>query len=432
MKILIGCLLLATFGIAQATPQSPLPSLSPAERRLADAKKGIEAKPEQYQLYNSLALAFIARAQETSDPTFYSQSEEALKKSFSLLPGNFEGRKIQVVILLSRHEFARARDQARVLNRQTPDDVLVYGYVADAGMQLGDYEEAEQAAQWMLDLRPGNIPGLMRGADLRTVYGDIEGANEFLVQAYQEAPPSETAELAAILTQVADLQLMSGQVLGADKTLQQALATFPEYPPALVSLARVRMAQHEYAKAADLLRQRNQRPPRPEIVYMLAKALQDAGRRDEARAAYADFEQKALAQTNNSDNANRELVFYYADHAHKPAEALRIARLEMAKRHNVNTLDAYAWALYVNGEFAEARAQLNKALAVGIRDATFFYHAGKISSKLNDEAATEHYFRQSLDLNSSSEVSAAARADLDMVAPVSSKTTAPANEKQRQ
>ena len=47
-----------------------------------------------------------------------------------------------------------------------------------------------------------------------------------------------------------------------------------------------------------------------------------------------------------------------------------------------------------NGNYKEARAQIEKALAVGIRDARFFLHAGEIALKQDDRAAAERYLRQ--------------------------------------
>ncbi len=403
-------LLVSALGMAGQIPTS---QLSPAQQKIQWAEKGIEKNPQKYQPYNDLALALARKARETSDATYYEQAGEALRNSFRLAPDNFEGQKIQVLILLDRHEFAQARDRAQVLNRRMPDDVLVYGYLTDADIELGDYDQAEKAAQWMLDLRPGNIPGLLRGAHLRKLFGDIEGAIDFLNQACQETPPNEVEELAWILTQMADLQLMTGKVDSAEKLLQQALRFFSDYYFALESLARVRTAQHKYAEAVDLLRQRTQNSPHPESVYGLAEALKRAGRADEAKNSYAEFEREARRQIAKADNANRELIFYYADHARNPAEALQIARLEIGRRHDVYTLDAYAWALYANGECAEARRQIEKALAVGIRDSKLFYHAGVIASKLNDPSAAARYLKQSLELNPFSEVSTAAREALN-------------------
>ncbi len=416
--------------VAGGTPALPEAQLTPAQQKIASAEKAIQKSPGKFQAYNDLAAALVRRARETSDTTYYGQAEEALNKSLRLAPDNFEGLKIEVAVLLGKHEFPQALEKARRLNRRTPDDVLVYGYIADAASELGDYDEAEKAAQWMLDLRPGNIPGLLRGANLRTVYGDIEGALDFLSQALQETPPYEVEDVARILTQSAELQLRGGKPDLAEKSLQQALQSFPGYYYALESLARVQIAQHKYVDAVNLLRQRNQISPRPESLYALAEALEQAGRLDEAEASYADFEHKARQQMEGADNANRELIFYYADHtrnssgAPAPAgrlraplpEASRIARLETARRHDIFTLEAYAWALYANGQYAAARTQVEKALAVGIRDASFLYHAGMISLKLNDRAAATRYLKQSLDLNPFSEVATAAREALGHLA----------------
>ena len=61
---------------------------------------------------------------------------------------------------------------------------------------------------------------------------------------------------------------------------------------------------------------------------------------------------------------------------------------------------AYAWALYANGQYSEARKQIETALAVGIRDAKMFGHAGEISLKAGDKPAAERYLRQAAELNS--------------------------------
>ena len=51
---------------------------------------------------------------------------------------------------------------------------------------------------------------------------------------------------------------------------------------------------------------------------------------------------------------------------------------------DVATLDALAWALYANGQYREAQVQIGKVLAVGARDAAFFFHAGAIAARTGD------------------------------------------------
>ena len=209
--------------------------------------------PNDFEAYNSLALAFSRRARETSNVAFYTQGEEALQKSFAISPDNFDGQRIQVWLLLGKHEFAAALEAAKKLNRKLPDDVMLYGFLTDANVELGNYKDAETAAQWMLDLKPGNMPGLTRAAYLRELFGDIDGSMDLMNMAYQSTPPSEVEDAAWIVTQMAHLDLSIGKIDEAEKLSQQALAMFPGYHYALGNLAKVRIQQKRYDEAAELL-----------------------------------------------------------------------------------------------------------------------------------------------------------------------------------
>ncbi len=393
LTALILILMFSSPAIAQTAAPQPAATKSPAEMVIERAQKAVVADPRNHQAFNELALAYARRARETSDTGFYMQAEDALAKAEALSPGNLETRKLRVWVLLGRHEFSRAREEAEALNQRAPDDVLTYGLLADAEVELGNYTQAEAAVQWMLDLRPGNVPGLTRAAYLRELFGDIEGAIEFMAQAYQRTPQSEVEDLAWILTHLAHLELLRGYPEAAEAVLRQALELFPDYHYALAQQAKVRTAQGKFAEAVDLLERRYRNAPHPENLFDLAEALERAGRKPEARHAFLEFEQNARKEMAGWDNANRELVFYYTDHARRPAEALKVARLEAARRQDVHTLHALARALYASGKYQEAREQMEKALAVGIRDARFFRNAGEIALKQGDRAAAEKYQR---------------------------------------
>ena len=401
MKKTAALILTITMAVAIAaqTNVKSEAQLSPAEQSMATAEKLIEKNPKNYEAYNALALALSRRARETSDVKFYNDAEAALQKSFEISPGNFDGERIHVWLLLGKHEFAAALQEGTKLNKKMPDDVMIYGFLTDANVELGNYDAAEAACQRMLDLRTGNLPAVTRAAYLRELFGNVDGALELMNMAFQSTPPAQAEDGAWILTQMAHLQLATGNLDKSEKLLRQALAMFPGYHYALGNLAKVRIQQKRYAEAVELLRQRYHAAPHAENLYDLAEALQLAGRTDEAQKAFAEFEQKSLAETNRGDNSNHELIFYYADHANQPAKALEVAQREIARRHDVFTLDAYAWALYVNGQYAEARKRIETALEVGIRDGKIFRHAGEIALKAGDEPAAERYLREAVQLN---------------------------------
>jgi tetratricopeptide (TPR) repeat protein len=400
----IAAFLLLVLGTVAGFAQSPSApaetKLSPAERGMEQARKLIDKNPKDFEAYNALALALSRRARETSDVKFYAQAEETLQKSFAIAPANFDGERIHVWLLLGKHEFAAALDAAKTLNQKMPDDVMLYGFLTDANVEIGNYKDAETAAQWMLDLKPGNTPGLTRAAYLRELFGDIEGSLELMNMAYQSTPPGELEDGAWIITQMAHLKLAIGKIDEAEKLSQQALVMFPGYHYALGNLAKVRIQQKRYDEAVELLQQRYDAAPHAENLYDLAQALQLAGKMDQANKDFAEFEQKSLLETNRGDNSNHELIFYYADYAKQPAKALEVAQREIARRRDVFTLDSYAWALYQNGQYEDARKQIDAALAVGVRDAKIFRHGGEIALKSGDKAAAERYLRESAELNS--------------------------------
>ncbi len=391
--------MLATLAAAQSTTPNLHASLPVAAQNIAAASKAVTDHRAQYTEYNLRATELIHRAEETSDASLYSQAEDAVNKSLELSPDNFDTEKIQVSILLGEHDYPAALELAKTLNKRVPDDVTVYGLLTDANVELGNYKDAEIAAQWMLDLRPGNRPALTRAAHLRELFGDAEGAYELMDMAFQSTPATDSEGRAKLLADMGHLRLASGNVDAAEKILQQALTIFPNCRDALGSLAQVRITQNRYAEAVTLLQQRYQGAPRAENLYDLAEALQLAGRDAEAKEAFAEFESKSLAESLHKDNSNRDLVFYYADQARQPAKALAVAQQEYAWRHDVYTLDAYAWALHVNRQDAAARKQIEAALAVGIRDARLFRHAGEIVLKTGDIPAAEGYLKQSAELN---------------------------------
>lgn len=410
MRTRMSCaVVLLMVALTASSARAGEPAASPAQKRIEQAQGLIARDPGRCQGYNDLGLALARRARETADPSFYAQAEQAIQKCLVLSPDDLEALKVRAWVLLGQHRFADARELATALNKRIPDDLMVYGLLTDASVELGDYRQAESACQWMLDLRPGNVPALTRAAYLRELFGDIEGALELMGMAFDGTPTSEVEDRAWILTQTAHLRLRAGRSEQAEKLLHQALVLFPDYHYALAQLARVEAARGRHVEAAALLRRRYEAAPHPENLYDLAEALERAGRRGEARATFAEFERRALAETDRADNSNHELVLYYADRAGRPADALAVARHEIERRRDVHTLDGYAWALCRNGKHAEAQRAIDEALGVGVREARILYHAGVIASKLKQKAKAVEYLRQSLDLDPASEVARLAR-----------------------
>jgi len=359
---------------------------TPAEIGIQKAQELIAKHPDHVAYYSGLAMAYARRARETSDVQFYTKADEVVDQALRISPDDFEALKVRTWLLLGRHEFAKAAKAAAELNKRVPDDITVYGYLADANAELGNYADAVKATQWMLDLRTGNVAGLTRAAYQRELHGDLSGAIDLMQMAYDATAFQESEDRAWLLTQIAHLHFLGGDLKQAENHAQAALELFPGYHYALGSLAQVRAAQGRFDDAVALLKQRYNAAPHAENLFALAEALDRAGRKTEAKTAFAEFEKKALAESTIADNANHELMAYYTDFAHQPEKSLEIGQAELARRHDVYTLDAYAWALAASGDYGRADTEIRKALAVGVKDPKILQHAAAIEAKLKPES----------------------------------------------
>ncbi|MGI8988767.1 MAG: tetratricopeptide repeat protein [Bryobacteraceae bacterium] len=211
------------------------------EQRIASAGEIIQKDKSKPKGYNDLAIALAKRFRETGDPAYLKQAEDAVQESLRLAPANFDGRKARVAIRLQERRYADALEEAQALNKQVPDDNPVYGYIADAQIALGNYAEAEAATQTMLDMHRVNAPALQRGAELREIYGDLEGAREWWNSALRLTSATDTEERAWIATHLAMVDLHAGTLDRAEKILQEILKQEPGYPAAVNALARVRL-----------------------------------------------------------------------------------------------------------------------------------------------------------------------------------------------
>jgi tetratricopeptide (TPR) repeat protein len=141
----------------------------------------------------------------------------------------------------------------------------------------------------------------------------------------------------------------------------------------------------------------------PHILYELARAQEAAGLRNESVATLAEFEKLASAPGSATEQSKLDLILVFAGSPTTAPDALKLARQEISSRQDVWTLDAYAWALYANGNFQDADAAAQKAITVGVQSAQIFDHAGHIAQKLNRIADADKFFRLSVQCNPASE-----------------------------
>jgi tetratricopeptide (TPR) repeat protein len=394
--------------------------VTPAEQRIAAARQQVASDPKKPEAYNNLALAFISRAHETESPDYDRQAADAIASGLSLAPQDFPLRKAHVALLLDQHEFARARDEARDLNLHNPDDATVHGYLARAYIGLGNYQDAEASAQWMLNLQPFNVPGLLIAADLREKYGDPEGALEALDRAYAETSPSETGELASIANRIAATEIGMGKLDSARQMLQRADEIFPGYPETLKNRARVGVgpaaAEGPEVSLSGSHGQLPQTLVSPTILPVVFAPVPAALFMPHATGTERAIQtMQSRVQRNPKDPAAYSALgaaFFQRARETGDVEDFQLAEQALNKSLDLNNADFSADAAYSTmaevcmGEhrFSDAITYAQKALALGSGDLSSFAIVGDANADMGEyERAAVAYSRLDISGDSASQ-----------------------------
>lgn len=398
--------------IEQKTPVAIVSSNASSEistttdARIQKAQTAVEKNPDLASAYNNLAVAFIKSARESGDFSLNSKAETALDRSLEIEPDNLNALKLKASLDLTFHRFGDALELGAKLQKTNPTDAFVYGVLTDANVELGNYDEAVEAGQKMVDLRP-NMESYARVSYLRSLHGDSTGAIEAMYAAARAADPEDKEAQGWCLVHLGDELLKIGKYTEAEKQYDIALKNFPKYYYALAAKGRGAAARGDYESAVKFLTETNNRVPNVENVILLGDVYSKIGKPDEANKQY-DLAQFIEQQFGNLDR--RRLALLWADRDIKLDEALSIAKNEHDRRKDIFTADIYAWCLYKKGQFQEAKNLMTEAMRLKTKDARMFYHAGMIEKGLGNKKAAADFLKKALETNPSFDVLQAEKA----------------------
>jgi len=392
---LVGVLSIGALTLRSVLKSKPKPVVCPAEtttpskvdQRILRARQAIDKMPNSSDGYNQLAAAYMQKARETANFDYNASADDALTRSLTVEPDNYDALKLRSKLQLTYHRFADALETARRAQNVRADDHDVWGQMTDALVELGEYPAAVRAAQKMVDLRPDSS-AYARVSYLRELHGDTKGAIQAMTAAVKAANPNDPEGVAWCRTQLGNELMNVGKLEAAEREFDGALLIFADHHLALQGKARARMAAGDFQGAARIYEQQQSKTPSADAALALGDLYMLLGREDAAKTEYQQFE--SLERENAAlERSYRHMFNYWLDHDLNLGEALIRATSEYDSRKDIFTCDSLAWALFKNGRVAEAKDLINQALRTGTKDARINYHAGMIYKTLNirDRAA---------------------------------------------
>lgn len=396
-------LLAATFVGRASTSEQPgpvplattTPAMDPVAAAISTAQDRLEDVPGDWQTWAQLGSAYVEQARITADPSYYDKADGALKQSLTLRPaGNDAALTGQGALANARHDFATGADAAGRAVAINPYSATAWGVLADSRIQLGDYPGATEAVGRMVALSPdiASFTRISYDAELR---GDLATARSALEQALET---TSGAGEAFCRTYLGALAFSVGDLDEAEAQYTAGLTELPNDPLLRLGQARVAAARGDVDPALSAFQSVVDARPLPEYFVEYGQYLQALGRGDEAASQFALAETVRRLFTASGVTDDLSKALFAADNG-DAATAVPAAEAEYARRQNIDSQDALAWALHSAGRDAEALPLAQRATSLGGRNALFLYHRGTIEAALGMTDQARASLSEALDTN---------------------------------
>jgi tetratricopeptide (TPR) repeat protein len=363
---------------------------------IAQMQAHLRAVPGDWPSWASLGAAYVQQARLTADPTYYPKADGAFTRSLELYPrGNSLALTGQATLAAARHDFAGALRLANAALSIDAYSATAYGIKGDALVELGRYPEAAGAFSRMDNLRPG-LDSFSRLSYLAELHGDSSTATRDLQLALQAADTPADAGFA--LYYLGELAWNAGNLTAAAQNYDQGLRRDPSYLPLLEGRAKVEAARGQQAAALRDFQELVDRLPQPLYVIEYGDYLSSLHRVPDAQAQYALVRTEEQLFRAQGVNVDLELALFDADHG-SVKMALHEAAAELQRRQSILVEDAYAWALHMTGHNDSALVYIDRALALGMRNASMYFHRGAIEAALGRPAQAINDLRTALAIN---------------------------------
>jgi tetratricopeptide (TPR) repeat protein len=375
-------------------------STTDTDARIEFWQDRIKANPTSDTQYQYLGELLALKGRETGDVAQYALAATAFEKAIELYPGNVAARSGLAINLVTLHQWSAAIEQGKQILQTDLRALGAVAVIGDASLEIGDLDTARAAYRTLRQKADG--PSVeSRFARIAYLTGDSTGAVRILDAAASTAEGlnGSAEELAFYHYSAGEYRFNTGDVDGADREYSAALRQFPRYYLAIAGQGRVAFARGDLAGAIDAYERAVAIIPKPELLAYLGDLYALNGDPAAAESQYeaVDFI-LALGET-QAQVFNREIALFEATHRRDTGHAVEMTRAELETRKDIYGYDAFAWALFNDGQTTEALDPALRAVSLGTQDPKLLYHLGMIELANGRTADGRQHLTDALALN---------------------------------
>ena len=371
------------------------------ESKIKALEEEIIKLPYDYSNLTSLGEAYIQRARETGDAEYNNKAELVLKKAIELYQDNYLAYVLLGRVSSYRHEFIETLNYAIKAINIKPEQNIAYGILGDAYLELGEYDKARKAYEFMQSLRPG-FDSYSRISYMKELTGDIEEAIKLMQMAIEDGEernlPRENIAWARVI--LGSLYFNKGDLIEAEEHYNEALNISTDYYLALEHIAEINARKGNYEEAVKLYKKVISLNPKGEFYKALADSLMKLGRQEEAEQFYDKTTEIYDDYVRKGNNGYlRQIALFYADNDTDMDKALELASKDLEIKPDIYAYDTLAWVYYKRGDLDKAMEAAQKSMVLGTKDSTLYYHIGMIHHKLRNRDKAKEYLTLALSTN---------------------------------
>ena len=370
--------------------------ISQSNKALAEMLGKVRQAPQEATAWVNLGDALAQVLRETGDRKYYDLAWSAYACALKINPQSVDAMDGMAWVAGGKGDSDQSVAWARRALALDTKNAAACGIIGDVALAKGDYDEAFDDYQMMMDLKP-DLSSWSRGASLLWITGNRNKAIWLMERAIKAGAPF-AENTAWCRAKYATMLFDDGALVPATQVLEPALAAGSRNPQVLFAAGTIAAARHDFAAATQDYQKVLEKGPDQQALCALGDLCMAQGDKAAAEKYYAQVETLSKA-TQVPDNQDPLIMAkFYADHDRNLGEALRLAEKRKLTK-NVLEADILAWVYFKCGDQPHAIEAMRFALSRNTADAGMRFHAGMIAAAANDRVSAQKHLQEALSYN---------------------------------